>query len=85
MLLFLSLIIDLYFLIPAAIEQVFNAIAELVIPIGILSMKAKTEIEIHLVTAEAKVRKRSNNLYNVQTTFFYFLLVNSFWSIFSSK
>ena len=57
MLLFLSLIIDLYFLIPAAIEQVFNAIAELVIPIGILSMKAKTEIEIHLVTAEAKVRK----------------------------
>ena len=31
---FFFLIIDLYFLIPAFIAQIFNPIAELVIPIG---------------------------------------------------
>ena len=41
---FFFLIIDLYFLIPAAITQLFNLIAELVIPIGILSKEAKAEI-----------------------------------------
>ena len=41
------LIIDLYFLIPAAIVQIFNPIAELVIHIGIPSKEAKSEIEIH--------------------------------------
>ena len=41
---FFFLIIDLYFLIPAAIAQLFNLIAELVIPIGILSKEAKAEI-----------------------------------------
>ena len=51
------LIIDLYVLIPAAIAQIFNPIAELVIPIGMSSKEAKAEIEIHPVIAEAKIRK----------------------------
>ena len=38
---FFFLIIDLYFLIPAAIAQIFNPIAELVIPIGIPSKETK--------------------------------------------
>ena len=56
---FFSLIIDLYFLIPAAIAKIFNPVAELVILIGILSKEAKAEIEIHPVIAEAKIRKCS--------------------------
>ena len=59
MLLFLFLIADLYFLIPAVIAQILNPIAELVIPIRIPSKEEKVEIEIHLVLAEAKIRKCS--------------------------
>ena len=55
----LLLIIDLYFLTSANIAQILNPIAELVLPIGIISKKAKGEIEIHLITAEAKIRKCS--------------------------
>ena len=54
---FFSLIIE--FLIPAAIPQIFNPIAELVIPVGIPIKKAESEIEIHPVIAEAKIRKCS--------------------------
>ena len=54
---FFFLIIDLYFLIPAAILQIFKPIAEFVIPIEIPSKEAKVEIEIYSVTAEAKIRK----------------------------
>ena len=50
------LIIDLYFLIPVAIAQVFNPIAELIILTGIPSKEAKAEIEIHPATEEAKIR-----------------------------
>ena len=53
------LIIDLYLLIPAVLAQTFNPIAELAISIGIPTKEAKAEIEIHLVTAEAKIRKSS--------------------------
>ena len=42
---FIFLIIDLYFLIPAVIPQMFNPLSELVIPIGIPSKEAKAEIE----------------------------------------
>ena len=56
---FFFLIIDLYFLIPAAIAQIFNPIAELVIPIGIPIKEAKAESEIHPVIVEAKIRKCS--------------------------
>ena len=56
---FFFLIIDLYFSIPTVIAQIFNPITELVIPIGIPSKEAKTEIEIYPVTAEAKIRRCS--------------------------
>ena len=46
-LVFFFLIIDLNFLIPAVIAQIFNPIVELVIPILIPSKEAKPEIEIH--------------------------------------
>ena len=59
MLPFLFLIIDLYFLIPVVIAQIFNFIAELVIPIGIPTKEAKAEMEIHPVTVEIKISKCS--------------------------
>ena len=52
--LLLFLIIDLRFLIPAVIAQIFNPTAELAIPAGILAKEAKAEIEIHPVTVEVK-------------------------------
>ena len=66
---FFSLIIVIYFLIPAAITQIFNPIAELVIPIGIPIKEEKAEIEIHQVIVAALC----------------FLLINSFCSISSRK
>ena len=53
------LIIDLYFLIPAAITQILNCIAELVIPIGVPIKEEKVEMEIHPVIVKAKIRKCS--------------------------
>ena len=53
------LIIDLYFLIHAVIAQIINPIAEHVISLGIPTKEAKAEIETHLVTTEAKIRKCS--------------------------
>ena len=44
---FLLLIVDLYFLIPAVIIQIFNTIAEVIIPIGIPIKEAKAEMETH--------------------------------------
>ena len=58
MLLFL-LITGLYFLIPAAIAQIFNPIAELVIPIRIPTKQAKAGMKTHSVIVEAKIRKCS--------------------------
>ena len=46
---FFFLIIDLYFLIPAVIAQIFNPIAEIVIPIGIATKEAKAEMKTHPV------------------------------------
>ena len=59
MFLFLFLNCWLYFLIPAAIAQIFNHIAEHVISIGIPRKEANAEIEIHPVIIEAKIRKFS--------------------------
>ena len=53
------LIIDSYFLISAAIAQIFNLMADLVIPIGIPSKEAKSEIQIDPVIVEAKIKKCS--------------------------
>ena len=43
------LIIDLYFLIPAVLTQIFNPVAEVVIPIEISTKEAKVVIETHPV------------------------------------
>ena len=56
---FFFLIIDVYFLIPAVIAQIFNPIAELIIPIGIPTKKARAEMETHPVIVEIKVSKCS--------------------------
>ena len=78
---FLFLVIDLKFLVSAVI---FNPIAERVVPIGIPSKEAKAEIEIHRVAGEAKIRKCSI-LFRVVQPLQYFLFINSFCSISSSK
>ena len=54
---FFFLIIDLYLLIYAVTSQVFNPIAELVIPTGIPTKEANVGIKTHPVTAETKIRK----------------------------
>ena len=50
---FFFLFIDIYFLIPAVIAQIFNPIAEVTIPIGIPTKEVKEEIETHPVTRKA--------------------------------
>ena len=49
---FSFIIIDLYFLIPAIIAEIFIPIAELIVPVGIPTKETKAEIKTHLVTAE---------------------------------
>ena len=56
---FFFLIIDLYFLVPAVITQIFNLIDELVIHTRIPTKEAKAEIETHPVIIETKIRKYS--------------------------
>ena len=51
------LVIDLYFLIRAVIEQILNLIAELAIHIRIPNKETKAEIDT--VTTEAKIRECS--------------------------
>ena len=53
------LIIDLYFLIPAVTAQIFNPIAELVIPIRIPVKEVKVKIKVHTVVVGANIRKCS--------------------------
>ena len=48
--------IELHYLIPEVIVQIFNPSAELAITTGILPIEAKTDIEIHLDIAETKTR-----------------------------
>ena len=57
--LFYFLITDLYSLIPALIAQIFNPIAEIVIPIGIPTKEAKAEIETYPVIVEITISKWS--------------------------
>ena len=51
-------IIDLDILIPAAAAQIFTVVAELAIPIGIPTKKAKGEIETDPATAEKEENVR---------------------------
>ena len=59
MLFLFFLIIDLHFLITPIISQIFNPIAELVIPVGIPSKESKAKNEIHPVIVEAKIKNCS--------------------------
>ena len=56
---FFFLIIDLYFLIPAVIAQIFHKIAELVIPTGIPTKEANIEMETRPVTVVDTISKKS--------------------------
>ena len=56
---FFFLIIDLYFLIPAVITEIYIVIAELAVPTGIPTKEARAEIETHPVTVEARISKCS--------------------------
>ena len=56
LLFFFFLIIDLFFLITAAIAHIFNPIAELAVPIGPRCKEAKAKIQTHQVIVEAKIR-----------------------------
>ena len=51
------LIIDLYFLTPVVITQMFNPTAELAIHIGIRNNKVKAEAETQLVILKTKLSK----------------------------
>ena len=73
---FLS-VIDLYFLNAAAIAQIFNPIAELVIPIEIPTKEVKAEMKTHSIILEAKIRKYAM-LFRVVQTYLRCLLMNSF-------
>ena len=53
------LIIDLYFLIPKVITQIFTPTEEFVTPIGIPTKEAQTEMEMNPVTVETKIGKSS--------------------------
>ena len=46
---------DLYFLVPAALAQIFIPIAELVIPTGIATNEENVETETRPVTVETKI------------------------------
>ena len=56
---FFFLIIDLYFLIPAAIRKIFNPIGELGIPKGIPNKESIAEMETHPVIVETTISKGS--------------------------
>ena len=57
MLFFFFLNIDLHFLIPAVIAQIFNLTAELAIPIRIPTKEGSSETKTHPVTTETKISK----------------------------
>ena len=52
---FFFLIIDLYFLIPWVIIQIFNTTAELIIPRRMSTKERKVKIETHPVTVEVNI------------------------------
>ena len=60
---FFFLLIDLYFLVPTPIAQIFNLYVELIFPLGIPSKEAKSEIEIYPVIVKAE---KENVQYNLE-------------------
>ena len=57
MFLFFFLIVDLYVLVPAVFEQIFNPIAKLVTPIGITTKVVKEEMETYPVIVKIIISK----------------------------
>ena len=70
------LIINLYYLIPAVIAQIFNPITKLIIPVRIAIKKAKAEIETRPVI-DIVIDPVINIIQN-STTILCFLLNNLF-------
>ena len=58
---FFFLVIDLYFLIPVVVAQIFNPIGELAIPVEMPIKEEKAENQIDPVIVETKIRKCSIN------------------------
>ena len=54
---FCSLNIDLYFLIPAVITQIFHPPVKLAMPIAQSTNEAKAEIKTHPMIVESKISK----------------------------
>ena len=53
------LIIDLHFLIFAAIAQIFNPIAKPVVPTGVPNKEEKADMETHPLIVEPNIRMHS--------------------------
>ena len=53
------------FLIPAVFTQIFSPIAEIIIPIGIPTKEAKSEVGTHPVTVKEVSRQYSSELYKL--------------------
>ena len=85
MLFFFFLIIDLYFLIPAAFTQIFNSIAELAISMEIPTKEEKTGTETHPVIVEAKIGNLFMPLTNQLALFYFSNKIICFIYIFQSK
>ena len=64
---FFSLIIELYFLIPAFDAQIFNPSAELAIPTETPTNERDAETETQPLTVETKTRKYSRKLKSLTT------------------
>ena len=70
---FFFLIIDLFFLIPAVISQLFNPIAELVICIAITIKEAKAEI---------KTKRFASSTHQIFLPYFFKKIISCFVYIF---
>ena len=57
MLLLLYFLIDLYFLIPTVIAQIFISTPELVIPTGTQTNEVNAKVETQPITVETKISK----------------------------
>ena len=73
---FFFFMIDLYFLIPAMVAQIFNPIAEIVIPTGTQTNDANAEIKTQLVIVEDRISKFSTFKY--LHVFLYFCSLNHY-------
>ena len=74
------LFIELYVSIPAVITQIFNSIADIVIPIGIPTKETKSDMETHPVIPETTISGVIDIIQNSAN--FYIILTYQFTSIY---